>query len=84
MEAEREKTVVQFQQLRQFLEEQEKLLLAQLDEVKEEIARKWDEHLAKILEMLSSVEGTMQEMEEKRQLSASELLQVRWENQPRY
>ncbi|XP_062978496.1 zinc finger protein RFP-like [Elgaria multicarinata webbii] len=75
IEAEREKTVVQFQQLRQFLEEQEKLLLVQMDEVEKEIARTWDERLAKISEKLSSVERMMQEMEEKRQLSASELLQ---------
>ncbi|XP_062977811.1 tripartite motif-containing protein 10-like [Elgaria multicarinata webbii] len=75
MEAGRKKTVVQFQQLRQFLEEQEKLLLVQMDEVEKEIARTRDEHLAKISEELSSLERTMQEMEEKIQLPASELLQ---------
>ncbi|XP_062978505.1 E3 ubiquitin-protein ligase TRIM7-like [Elgaria multicarinata webbii] len=75
MEAEREKTVAQFQQLRQFLEEREKLLLVQMNEVEEEIARTRDEHLAKISEKLSSVERTILEMEEKRQQSVSEILQ---------
>ncbi|XP_062978471.1 tripartite motif-containing protein 10-like [Elgaria multicarinata webbii] len=67
MKAEREKTVVQFQQLRRFLEEQEKLLLAQMDEVEKEIESRRKEHMAKISEKLSSMEGTMQEMEEKHQ-----------------
>ncbi|XP_062978475.1 zinc finger protein RFP-like [Elgaria multicarinata webbii] len=75
MEAEKEKLVVLFQQLRQFLEEQEKLLLAQMDEVEKEIVMKRDEHLAKISEDLSSLERKMQEMEEKCQQSSSEILQ---------
>ncbi|XP_062977808.1 E3 ubiquitin-protein ligase TRIM7-like [Elgaria multicarinata webbii] len=75
MKAEKEKTVEQFQQLYQFLEEQEKLRLVQMTKLEHEIAWKRDEHLAKISKKLSSVERTMQEMEGKRQQSANELLQ---------
>ncbi|XP_062978457.1 E3 ubiquitin-protein ligase TRIM7-like [Elgaria multicarinata webbii] len=73
--AEREKSVAQFRQLRQFLEEQEKRLLAQIEEVEKEIARKREEHLAILSKELSSLESLIQEMEKKCQQPASEFLQ---------
>ncbi|XP_062978480.1 zinc finger protein RFP-like isoform X2 [Elgaria multicarinata webbii] len=73
--AEREKTVAQFRQLRQLLEEQEKLLLTQIEGLEEAIARRRDEHQAKLSEELSSLESLIQELEEKGQQPASELLQ---------
>ncbi|XP_062978483.1 zinc finger protein RFP-like [Elgaria multicarinata webbii] len=73
--AEREKTVAQFRQLQQLLEEQEKLLLAQIEGLEEQIARRRDEHQAKLSEELSSLESLIQELEEKGQQPASELLQ---------
>ncbi|XP_061469463.1 uncharacterized protein LOC133378865 [Rhineura floridana] len=73
--AEREKMVAEFRQLHQFLEEQEKLLLAQMEEVETEIAKKRDEHLARLSEELSSLESVIEEMEGKCQQPASELLQ---------
>ncbi|XP_062978495.1 zinc finger protein RFP-like [Elgaria multicarinata webbii] len=77
--AEREKTVVQFRRLRQLLEIQEKLLLAQIEEVEEEIARRREEHQARLSQELSSLECLIREMEEKCQQPASELLQD-WKN----
>ncbi|XP_062978485.1 zinc finger protein RFP-like isoform X2 [Elgaria multicarinata webbii] len=73
--AEREKTVAQFRQLQQLLEEQEKLLLTQIEGLEEAIARRRDEHQAKLSEELSSLESLIQELEEKCQQPASELLQ---------
>ncbi|XP_062978509.1 zinc finger protein RFP-like [Elgaria multicarinata webbii] len=73
--AEREKAVAQFRQLRQLLEEQEKLLLTQIEGLEEQIARRRDEHQAKLSEELSSLESLIQELEEKSQQPASELLQ---------
>ncbi|XP_062978470.1 zinc finger protein RFP-like isoform X2 [Elgaria multicarinata webbii] len=73
--AERKKTVAQFRQLRQLLEEQEKLLLTQIEGLEEAIARRRDEHQAKLSEELSSLESLIQELEEKGQQPASELLQ---------
>ncbi|XP_062977802.1 zinc finger protein RFP-like [Elgaria multicarinata webbii] len=73
--AERKKTVSQFRELHQFLEEQEELLLAQLEEVEKEIARRTDVHQAKLSEELSSLESLIQEMEKKCQQPVGELLQ---------
>ncbi|XP_060126771.1 E3 ubiquitin-protein ligase TRIM7-like [Zootoca vivipara] len=75
VEAEREKTVAEFRRLHQFLEEQEKRLLAQMTEVEKEIAAKREEHLARLSGELSSLDSLIREMEEKLQEPASELLQ---------
>ncbi|XP_032998252.1 E3 ubiquitin-protein ligase TRIM7-like isoform X1 [Lacerta agilis] len=74
-DAEREKMVAEFRQLHQFLEEQEKLLLAQLEEVEKEIAANREEHLARLSRELSTLDSLIQEMEEKLQEPATELLQ---------
>uniref|UniRef100_A0A670HXU0 Zinc finger protein RFP-like n=1 Tax=Podarcis muralis TaxID=64176 RepID=A0A670HXU0_PODMU len=79
--AEREKMVAEFRRLRQFLEEQEKLLLAQMAEVEKEIATKREEHLARLSRELSSLDSLIWEMEEKLQEPASELLQTGSVNQ---
>ncbi|XP_077778251.1 zinc finger protein RFP-like [Podarcis muralis] len=73
--AEREKMVAEFRQLHQFLEEQEKRILAQMAEVEKEIAAKREEHLARLSRELSSLDSLIREMEEKLQEPASELLQ---------
>nr|XP_020633159.1 tripartite motif-containing protein 10-like [Pogona vitticeps] len=72
--AEMKKMKIEFGQLHQFLEEQEKLLMAQMEEVKKEIARKREEHLVRLSEKLSSLEGFMREMEAKRQEPSSDFL----------
>ncbi|CAI5768403.1 finger RFP-like [Podarcis lilfordi] len=74
-ETERLKTVEKFRELRQFLEEQEKRLLTHVEEVEKEIAGRRDEQLAKLSRKLSSLERIIQEMEEKSQQPANELLQ---------
>nr|XP_034960944.1 uncharacterized protein LOC118080122 [Zootoca vivipara] len=74
-DAEREKTVAEFRQLHQFLEEQEKRILAQMAEAEKEIAAKRDEHLARLSRELSSLDSLIWEMEEKLQEPASEILQ---------
>ncbi|XP_053235191.1 E3 ubiquitin-protein ligase TRIM7-like isoform X2 [Podarcis raffonei] len=73
--AEREKMVAEFRRLHQFLEEQEKLLLAQMAEVEKKIAAKREEHLARLSKELSSLDSLIREMEEKLQEPARELLQ---------
>ncbi|KAJ7303353.1 hypothetical protein JRQ81_012297 [Phrynocephalus forsythii] len=70
-----EKTKEQFGELQPFLMKQEKLLLAQLEEVEKEIARKTEEHLARLSAELSSLEGLIQVIEQKLQLPPVELLQ---------
>uniref|UniRef100_A0A670HZI6 Tripartite motif containing 39 n=1 Tax=Podarcis muralis TaxID=64176 RepID=A0A670HZI6_PODMU len=72
-----EKMVAEFRRLHQFLEEQEKLLLAQMAEVEKEIAAKREERLARLSRELSSLDSLIREMEEKLQEPESELLQVR-------
>ncbi|KAL8213180.1 UNVERIFIED_CONTAM: Pre-mRNA-splicing factor ATP-dependent RNA helicase dhx15 [Gekko kuhli] len=71
----REEIVAECQKLRQFLEEQERLLPAQVEEVEKEIERQKDEHLARLSVKLSSLENVIQEMEEKIHQPATELLQ---------
>ncbi|KAJ7303234.1 hypothetical protein JRQ81_012170 [Phrynocephalus forsythii] len=75
IKAEMEKMKEQFRELHSFLNEQEKLLLAELEEVEKEITRKREEHLARLSEELSSLGGLIQEMEEKCQQPPRELLQ---------
>ncbi|XP_065421118.1 zinc finger protein RFP-like [Chrysemys picta bellii] len=81
-QTERQKIVSQFQQLRHFLEEQERLLLAQLDE---EIVRIQNENFSKFSEEISHLSELIGEMEGKCQMPASEFLQdigstlSRWE-----
>ncbi|XP_066471680.1 zinc finger protein RFP-like [Tiliqua scincoides] len=74
-EEKRQKTKAEFRQIHQFLEEEEKSLLAQIEEVEKEIARRRDKHLAKLCRELSSLGNLIQEMEEKCQQPASQFLQ---------
>ncbi|XP_067321497.1 zinc finger protein RFP-like [Anolis sagrei] len=71
----KEKAVAAFRHMCQFLEKQERNLLAKMEEVEKEIWAKREEHLVRISKELSSLSSLMQEMEEKHQQPASELLQ---------
>nr|XP_028576137.1 E3 ubiquitin-protein ligase TRIM7-like [Podarcis muralis] len=73
--AEKEKMVAEFRRLHQFLEEQEKRILAQMAEVEKEIAAQREEHLARLSRELSSLDSLIREMKEKLQEPESELLQ---------
>uniref|UniRef100_A0A8C3HMU4 Zinc finger protein RFP-like n=1 Tax=Chrysemys picta bellii TaxID=8478 RepID=A0A8C3HMU4_CHRPI len=76
LETEKQKIVSEFQQLRQFLEEQERLRLAQLEELNQEIEKGRAEYVAKLSEEISSFSSLISEMEQKCQQPASELLQA--------
>ncbi|XP_048345556.1 E3 ubiquitin-protein ligase TRIM39-like [Sphaerodactylus townsendi] len=71
----KQEMVAKFRELHTFLEEQEKRLLAQMEEVEKEVAKNRDQHLVELSEALSSLDSLMQEMEEKCQQPATELLQ---------
>uniref|UniRef100_A0ACB8EG31 Uncharacterized protein n=1 Tax=Sphaerodactylus townsendi TaxID=933632 RepID=A0ACB8EG31_9SAUR len=70
----KQEMVAKFRELHTFLKEQEKRLLAQMEEVEKEVAKNRDQHLVKLSEALSSLDSLMQEMEEKCQQPATELL----------
>nr|XP_042703222.1 zinc finger protein RFP-like isoform X3 [Chrysemys picta bellii] len=75
IEAERQKIVSEFEQLRQFLEEQERLLLAQLEELDKEIVKIQDENVTKLSEEISHLSDLISEIEEKCQQPTSQFLQ---------
>uniref|UniRef100_A0A674K5S4 Uncharacterized protein n=1 Tax=Terrapene triunguis TaxID=2587831 RepID=A0A674K5S4_9SAUR len=76
-QTERQKIVSEFQQLQQFLEEQERLLLAQLEKLDEEIVRIQNENVSELSEQISHLSELISEMEGKCKKPASEFLQVR-------
>ncbi|XP_039393210.1 zinc finger protein RFP-like [Mauremys reevesii] len=75
IEAERQKIVSEFEQLPQFLEEQERLLLAQLQELDKEIVKLQDENVTKVSEEISRLSDLINEIEEKCQQPTSQFLQ---------
>lgn len=76
VEKKRTMTVAVFNQLYQFLERKKTFLLSQLEEMEEEILTRKEEHMARLVEKLSSLDGFIQEIEESYQ-PASVLLQVK-------
>ncbi|XP_044837679.1 zinc finger protein RFP-like [Mauremys mutica] len=74
-EAEREKIVSQFKQLHQFLEEEERILLARLGELEKEIVKLQGENITKVSAEISRLSELISEMEGKCQQPASEFLQ---------
>ncbi|XP_075768570.1 E3 ubiquitin-protein ligase TRIM7-like isoform X3 [Pelodiscus sinensis] len=66
--AERQMIVAKYQQLWQFLEGQERLLLAQLQKLDEEIVRRLSMQISRLSEWIGELEGTCQK-------PASEFLQ---------
>nr|XP_025039297.1 E3 ubiquitin-protein ligase TRIM7-like [Pelodiscus sinensis] len=75
-QAERKKIVAEFQQLWQFLEEQERLLLAQLEQLNEETGRLQTDTVRKLSVQISHLSEQIGELEGTCQKSASEFLQV--------
>ncbi|XP_044888542.1 zinc finger protein RFP-like isoform X2 [Mauremys mutica] len=74
-QAERQKIVSEFQQLRQFLEEQEQLLLAQLEKLARKVVKIQNDNASKLSEEISRLSELISELEGKGQKPASELLQ---------
>ncbi|XP_067386270.1 zinc finger protein RFP-like [Emydura macquarii macquarii] len=75
IEKEKQKIVSEFQQLRQFLEEQERLLLAQLEKLDKEIVKIQNENITKLSEEISQLSELISEMEGKCQKPSREFLQ---------
>ncbi|XP_044837968.1 zinc finger protein RFP-like [Mauremys mutica] len=75
IESERWKIVSALAQLRQFLEEQERLLLARLEELYKEIVKLQDENVTKLSEEISRLSDLISEIEEKCQQPTSQFLQ---------
>ncbi|XP_038227460.1 zinc finger protein RFP-like [Dermochelys coriacea] len=71
----RQKIVSEFQQLWQFLEEQERLLLAQLEKLDKEVVKIQNESITKCSEEISRLSELIIEMEGKCQKQGSEFLQ---------
>uniref|UniRef100_A0A8C0IW66 Zinc finger protein RFP-like n=1 Tax=Chelonoidis abingdonii TaxID=106734 RepID=A0A8C0IW66_CHEAB len=76
-QTERQKIVSEFQQLRHFLEEQERLQLAQLEKLDKEIEEIQNENATKLSEQISHLNELISELEGKCQKPVSEFLQVR-------
>uniref|UniRef100_A0A674JIB0 RING-type E3 ubiquitin transferase n=1 Tax=Terrapene triunguis TaxID=2587831 RepID=A0A674JIB0_9SAUR len=73
----RQKIVSEFQQVRQLVEEKQRFLLAQLDEINKDILKRQNNYIAKITEEISRLDHLISELEGKCQQPASEFLQVR-------
>lgn len=77
VETERKDIVTEFEQLHQFLKEQEERLLTQLEELDKDLEKQKDDMMTKISEELSRLGDVITEMEVKCKQPASEFLQVR-------
>ncbi|KAM7146207.1 zinc finger protein RFP-like [Macrochelys suwanniensis] len=77
IEKERQKIVSEFQQLRQFLEEQERLLLARLEKLEEVIVKLQKENITKLSEEISCLSKLISEPEGKYKKPANDFLQNR-------
>ncbi|XP_037769206.1 E3 ubiquitin-protein ligase TRIM39 isoform X1 [Chelonia mydas] len=75
IEAERLKIMSEFEQLHQFLREQEQLLLARLAELDQEIVKLQDENVTKLSKEISRLSEQISELEGKCRQPASEFLQ---------
>ncbi|KAK9405740.1 zinc finger protein RFP-like [Crotalus adamanteus] len=75
IEKEKKNVVAEFRELQLWLEGQEKLLLARMEETEKEIMAIKEKGLAKHTEDLCSLDDLIQEIEEKQQQPASKLLQ---------
>ncbi|XP_039356280.1 tripartite motif-containing protein 10-like [Mauremys reevesii] len=75
MEAERQKIVSVFKQLRQFLEDQERLLLAQLEKLDKEIRKSQDENTTRVSKEIPCLSERIGEMEGMCRQPASKFLQ---------
>ncbi|EMP25889.1 Zinc finger protein RFP [Chelonia mydas] len=74
-DAQRQKIMSEFERLRQFLEEQERLLLARLTELEKGMTKMRDENVTKLCEEISHLNELIREMEGKCRQPASEFLQ---------
>lgn len=66
-----------FEELQQFLKEQEKILLAQLEQVSQELLKKSDEYNCRVSERESLLDTVIAQIEEKQDQPVAEFLMVR-------
>uniref|UniRef100_A0A8C6V912 Uncharacterized protein n=1 Tax=Naja naja TaxID=35670 RepID=A0A8C6V912_NAJNA len=76
-DTERQKVVMEFEQMHHFLDEQEKLLLAQLKEMEREIVKHQKIYDTKVSDEIVALTILIDEIEEKLEQPDSEFLQVR-------
>ncbi|XP_077779206.1 zinc finger protein RFP-like [Podarcis muralis] len=72
---ERQEIMADFQQLHQFLEEQEHLVLAQLKELDDEIKNCRNQYIAKLCEEMASLDNLIRQLEEKQKQPVTDFLQ---------
>ncbi|KAL8213103.1 UNVERIFIED_CONTAM: hypothetical protein K2H54_060729 [Gekko kuhli] len=75
MAKERQKAAIRFHTLWPFLKKQEVRTLTRMKRVEKQMARKRELHMDRLNQQLSSLEDLIQEMEKKRELPATQLLQ---------
>nr|XP_009665519.1 PREDICTED: tripartite motif-containing protein 52 [Struthio camelus australis] len=75
VETERQKVVSEIEELHQFVEGQERLLLGRLAELDQEIVKRQEENITRLSEEISSISEEIRELEEKCQQPACEFLQ---------
>ncbi|CAM4634526.1 unnamed protein product, partial [Lepidochelys olivacea] len=75
-ETERQKILSEFQKLRQFLEEKERLLLAELEKQDKEIVKIQNKNVTKLSEEISHLSELISEMEGKYLKPVSKFLQL--------
>uniref|UniRef100_A0A8B9Q9X3 Zinc finger protein RFP n=1 Tax=Apteryx owenii TaxID=8824 RepID=A0A8B9Q9X3_APTOW len=76
VETERQKVVSEIEELHQFVEGQEHLLLGRLAELDQEIVKRQEENITRLSEEIASISEDIRELEEKCQQPACEFLQV--------
>ncbi|XP_077779215.1 zinc finger protein RFP-like [Podarcis muralis] len=72
---ERQKIMADFQQLHQFLEEQERLVLAQLKQLDDGIKNCRNQYIARLCEEIASLDNLIRQLEEKQKQPVTEFLQ---------
>jgi len=78
IETERQKLLVEFEGLRQFLHDQEHILLGQLDKMEKSIAKRQNENITDLSKEITLLNKLITELEEKIQQPVLEFLKVRW------
>lgn len=77
MESERQDVLSEFEQLHQFLSEQQCLLLSQLEVIENEVLKRQNEYVTRVSEKKSLLAMLVTEVEKKCGQPATEFLQVR-------
>lgn len=77
IEKERQKLLLEFERLRQFLHDQEHVLLGQLEKMEKNIAKRQNENITDLSKEITLLNKLITELEEKTQQPMLEFLKVR-------